>query len=190
MKFFKNLTQHLNYYKLQISAFFLFSNFRKRQIALYSPGWSVGRLVGRSVDVTINFFQYIQALQPFIDPVPLNTTQNHVIMTQYHQVPTSTASYWPSTTKYHPVPPFFDPVPSYINVPRDNVLCNNVPYNIVPCNIVPRDIFYNRPKQKKRIIIQIRDMHCLLGLVLKVFCVKYFAKMCLVSGITLLMSSK
>ena len=31
---------------LQISAFFLFSNFRKRQIALYSPGWSVGWLVG------------------------------------------------------------------------------------------------------------------------------------------------
>ena len=60
-------------------------------------------------------------------------------MTQYHQVPTSTASYWPSTTKYHPVPPFFDPVPSYINVPRDNVLCNNVPYDIVPCNIVPCD---------------------------------------------------
>ena len=33
---------------LQISAFFLFSNFRKRQIALYSPCWLVGRLVGRS----------------------------------------------------------------------------------------------------------------------------------------------
>ena len=35
-------------YQLQISAFFLFSNFRKRQIALYSPcrlvGWSVGWL--------------------------------------------------------------------------------------------------------------------------------------------------
>ena len=29
---------------LQISAFFLFSNFRKRQIALYSPGWLVGQL--------------------------------------------------------------------------------------------------------------------------------------------------
>ena len=26
--------------------FFLFSNFRKRQIALYSPCWSVGWLVG------------------------------------------------------------------------------------------------------------------------------------------------
>ena len=32
---------------LQISAFFLFSNFRKRQIALYSPCWLVGRSVGR-----------------------------------------------------------------------------------------------------------------------------------------------
>ena len=41
---------------LQISAFFLFSNFRKRQIALYSPGWLVGWSVGWSVDVTINFF--------------------------------------------------------------------------------------------------------------------------------------
>ena len=37
--------------------FFLISNFRKRQIALYSPC----RLVGRSVDVTIDFFQYIEA---------------------------------------------------------------------------------------------------------------------------------
>ena len=33
-------------YQLQISAFFLFSNFRKRQIALYSPCRSVGRSVG------------------------------------------------------------------------------------------------------------------------------------------------
>ena len=97
-------------------------------------------------------------------------------MTQYHQVPTSTASYWPSTTKYHPVPPFFDPVPSYINVPRDNVLCDNVPYDIVPCNIVPRDncssgqfflatFSITDQNRKKRIIIQIRDLHCLLGLV-------------------------
>ena len=32
--------------------------------------------------------------------------------------------------------------------------------------IVPRDKFYNRLKHKKpRIIIQIRDLHCLLGLV-------------------------
>ena len=35
--------------KLQISAFFLFSNFQKRQIALYSPC----HLVGWLVDVTI-----------------------------------------------------------------------------------------------------------------------------------------
>ena len=33
--------------------------------------------------------------------------------------------------------------------------------------IVPRDKFYNRLKHKKpRIIIQIRDLHCLLGLVI------------------------
>ena len=40
-------TKGLTHLKLQISAFFLFSNFQKRQIALYSPcrsvGWSVGR---------------------------------------------------------------------------------------------------------------------------------------------------
>ena len=41
-----------NFILLQISAFFLFSNIRKRQIALYSPCWSVGWLV----DVTIIFF--------------------------------------------------------------------------------------------------------------------------------------
>ena len=36
--------------------------------------------------------------------------------------------------------------------------------------IVPRDKFYNRLKHKKpRIIIQIRDLHCLLGLVLNDF---------------------
>ena len=49
------LPRHQERLILQISAFFLFSNFRKRQIALYSPCWSVGRLV------TINFFQYIEA---------------------------------------------------------------------------------------------------------------------------------
>ena len=37
--------------------------------------------------------------------------------------------------------------------------------------IVPRDKFYNRLKHKKtRIIIQIRDLHCLLGLVYSTFC--------------------
>ena len=36
--------------------------------------------------------------------------------------------------------------------------------------IVPRDKFYNRLKHKKtRIIIQIRDLHCLLGLVFIIF---------------------
>merc|ERR1712004_660608 len=67
-------------------------------------------------------------------------------------------------------------VPSYINVPCDNVLCNNVPYDIVPCNIVLRDncssgqfflatFSITDQNKQKRIIIQIRDLHCLLGLV-------------------------
>ena len=37
--------------------------------------------------------------------------------------------------------------------------------------IVPRDKFYNRLKQKKSIIIQIRDLHCLLRLVSICFCI-------------------
>ena len=44
--------------QLQISAYFLFSNFRKGRLLDIRP---VGRLVGWSVDVTINFFQYIKA---------------------------------------------------------------------------------------------------------------------------------
>ena len=50
--------------KLQISAFFLFSNFPKKvdcSIFTLSIGRSVGCLVGQSVDVTIHFFQYIEA---------------------------------------------------------------------------------------------------------------------------------
>ena len=39
---------------LQISAFFLFSNFRKADCSIFTL--LVGRLVGWSVDVTINFF--------------------------------------------------------------------------------------------------------------------------------------
>ena len=49
----------------------------------------------------LHFFQYIQALKPHINPVPLNSKQYQVILTQYHQVPTSTAFYWLSTIIYH-----------------------------------------------------------------------------------------
>ena len=41
----------------------------------------------------LHFFQYIQALKPHINPLPLNSKQYQVILTQYHQVPTSTAFY-------------------------------------------------------------------------------------------------
>ena len=57
---------------LQISAFFLFSNFRKRQIALYSPCWSVGRLVSRSTSPLIFFNIY---------------RHNSPLLTQYHLIP-------------------------------------------------------------------------------------------------------
>ena len=48
---------------------------------------------------------------PYNNPVPLNTKQCQVILTQYHQLPTSTASYWPSTIMDQPLPPYTDPVP-------------------------------------------------------------------------------
>ena len=76
----------------------------------------------------LHFFQYIQALKPHINPLPLNSKQYQVILTQYHQVPTSTTSYWPSTIIstssapywpstiiYQPVPPYTVPVPPSIN---------------------------------------------------------------------------
>ena len=49
----------------------------------------------------LHFFQYIQALKPHINPVPLNSKQYQVILTQYHQVPTSTDFYWPRTIICH-----------------------------------------------------------------------------------------
>ena len=84
------------YEELQIFAFFLFSNFRERQIAPYSPcrlvGWSVGWSVGWLV--AINFSRH---KSPFL--------------TQYHLIQNSTKLYWPSITKYQPVLPHTDPVP-------------------------------------------------------------------------------
>ena len=64
------------------------------------------------------FLQYIQALKnTHINPVPLNSKQYQVILTQYHQEPTSTAPYWPSTIVYQPQPYW----PSYHNISYSNV---------------------------------------------------------------------
>ena len=61
------------------------------------------------------FFQYIQALRPHINPVPPNSKQYQVLLTQHHQVLTSTAPYWPSNIMNQPVMLHTDPVLSYIN---------------------------------------------------------------------------
>ena len=103
---------------------FFFCLISKRQIALYSPGWSVGRSVG----VTINFFNiyrhtsllltqyhFTQAVPIYTDPVPPNTNQYCLILTQYHQVPTSTTLNCSITTKYQSVSPYTDQIPSFIN---------------------------------------------------------------------------
>ena len=77
-----------NHYEfiLQISAFFLFFNFRKGRLPYIRP---VGRLVGRLTSPL--FFQYINKIKALFSPVPLNTKQYQVILTKNHQVPTSTA---------------------------------------------------------------------------------------------------
>ena len=97
----------------------LFSIFKlsKRLIALYLPCWSVGWLVGRSVDVTINSFNIYRHKSPLLTQyhsIPISTNQYQVILTQYHLVTTSITPYWPSTIKYQPVLPCKGPVLSYI----------------------------------------------------------------------------
>ena len=56
---------------LQISAFFLFSNFRKRQIALYSPCWSVGRSVGWSVGRSVTHLFFFGVFRAVFAPLLL-----------------------------------------------------------------------------------------------------------------------
>ena len=66
-----------NHRVLQISAFFLFSNFGKGRLLYIRPvGWLVGWSVGWSVDVTINFFNIHRHKSP--------------LLTQYHAIPIST----------------------------------------------------------------------------------------------------
>ena len=99
---------------LQISAFFLLSYFRKGRLLYIRP---VGRLVGWSVDVTINSFNIYRHKSPLLTQyhsIPISTNQYQVILTQYHLVTTSITPYWPSTIKYQPVLPCRDPVLSYI----------------------------------------------------------------------------
>ena len=70
--------------KLQISAFFLFSSFRKRQIALYSPCRSVGRLVGRLTSPLI--FSIYTGIKALYKP---STTQYQSVPSDNEQVPPS-----------------------------------------------------------------------------------------------------
>ena len=78
--------------------FFYFLTFKKADCSIFtlSVGWSVGR----SVDVTINFFNIYRHKSP--------------LLTQYHSIPISTKLFWPSTIKYQPVLPCKGPVLSYI----------------------------------------------------------------------------
>ena len=70
----------INFFNMQFSAFFLFSNFRKGRLLYIRPvGWLVGRSVGWWVDVTINFFNIYRHKSP--------------LLTQYHSIPISTKLY-------------------------------------------------------------------------------------------------
>ena len=91
----------MNNYKLQISAFFLLSNFPKGRLLYMRPvGQLVGWSVGQSVGVTINFPSPNCVTQPHTDKIPPFTIHYHSLLTQYHHVPAKTILYWPSTTKY------------------------------------------------------------------------------------------
>ena len=60
---FHGVSIYSKFHILQISSFFLFSNFQKRQIALYSPCRLVGRLVGRLTSPLIfSIYTGIEAL--------------------------------------------------------------------------------------------------------------------------------
>ena len=136
-----------------------------------------------------------QPVPHLTDPVPPSISHYRPILTQFHQVPTSTAPYWPSTTKHQPLLPNTDPAPpstnqyypiltQYHQLPASTALYwpSTIIYQFPSMSletmsfatkslatIVPRDKFYNRLKQKTRIIIQIRDLHCLLSLVSIIF---------------------
>ena len=57
----------------------------------------------------IHFFQYILALKPYDNPVPLNTKQYQVKLTKYQSVPPCTDPV--DTIKYQPIPSYSDPIP-------------------------------------------------------------------------------
>ena len=95
--------------------FFYFLTFEKADCSIFAL--LVGRSVGWSVDVTINFFNIYRHKSPLLTQyhsIPISTNQYQVILTQYHLVTTSITPYWPSTIKYQPVLPCKGPVLSYI----------------------------------------------------------------------------
>ena len=64
-----------NFYLVTIAnlcLFFFCLTFEKADCSIFAL------LVGRSVGVTINFFQYIQAYKPFTNPVPLHTSSTNL----------------------------------------------------------------------------------------------------------------
>ena len=93
---------------LQISAFFLFSKFQKRQIALYSHsplvGWRHHYFFSIYRGIKGQFYQpgttYYHTVPSYTDLVSPSTNQYCPILTQYHPIPATTALYWPSTNIY------------------------------------------------------------------------------------------
>ena len=141
---------------LQIWTFY-FPTFEKTDCTLFALS-----VVGRSVSPLIFF----------------NNRHKSPILTQYHLIPFCTKLYWPSIIKYQPVLTHTDPVPPNTSQYRPILtqyhhismsLATRSLATMSLTTIVPRDKFYNRLKHKKpRTIIQIRDLHCLLGLVLHI----------------------
>ena len=47
----------------------------------------------------------VPTVPSYTDPIPPNTKQYRLLLTQYHHIWTSSTLYWSGTTKYQPVPP-------------------------------------------------------------------------------------
>ena len=122
--------------------FFYFLIFEKGRLPyIHLVGRSVGWSVGWLTSPLI-FFNIYRHKSP--------------LLTQYHSIPISTKLYWPSTTKLQTVSPHTDPVSS-----NTNQYCpvKTQYYHISWCPL----------QWCPLIIIQKRDLHCLLGLVPQIF---------------------
>ena len=152
---------------MQISFFLLFSNFQKRQIALFSPGWSVGWQ--RQLGVTINFPSPNDS--PFSSSVLLLLCGPNIFFLQIFSSSSFSSAkniyFFSNTFSPFPSPLFFS-----FTIKKNFLLQILSSFSL---SSTKKDIFllhFSSPPQKNpfskynlRIRTSISDVHCLLGLV-------------------------